>query len=117
MAADLMRYSTHHTHPLTPSPRPPLSNSLTPTPTLTLLSTPGLIVLVPLAGMMVLAFTNGHVVPNPSRVDVSQGVCTDAQGQEVVCCSWQVTAEIWHAHHLLYAFNITTTLKPQGCVT
>jgi hypothetical protein len=47
--------------------------------------------LLPLAGMMLLAITNGTVAPNPARASVAEGgVCRDASGGEVVCCSWEV---------------------------
>lgn len=68
----------------------------------------GLVVIVPLAGMMLLAFMNGHVTSNPARVSVSkpEGVCLDGQGQEVVCCTWQVDG--WVAGYLAYTALITT---------
>lgn len=50
---------------------------------------------------MILAFANGAVVPNPSRAGVDSGVCVDAAGREVMCCSWQVDG--WVPGFMAYA--------------
>lgn len=47
------------------------------------------------------SFTNGHVVYNPARVEgggqgAGQPQCVDAQGQEVMCCVWQVRRACQH---------------------
>ncbi|KIZ03650.1 hypothetical protein MNEG_4304 [Monoraphidium neglectum] len=66
----------------------------------------GVLVLVPLGGMMLLAFTNGHVIPNPSRASIDAGQCLGADGHEVVCCTWQVDS--WVPGYLAYAALVTT---------
>lgn len=67
----------------------------------------GLLVLIPLGGMMLLGFTNGHVVPNPARVKIdAEGACSGADGQAVACCSWQVDS--WVPGYLAYAAVVTT---------
>jgi hypothetical protein len=46
-------------------------------------------VTIPLIFGLILAFANGGVVPSTAVVDIQGGVCTDTQGQEVLCCAWQ----------------------------
>jgi hypothetical protein len=43
-----------------------------------------------LAGVL-LAYTNGGVVPNPAAASFDSGgkACIDGQGQSVTCCAWQ----------------------------
>ncbi|KAI8476195.1 MAG: plasma-membrane choline transporter-domain-containing protein [Monoraphidium minutum] len=67
----------------------------------------GLLVLVPMGGMMLLAFTNGTVVPNPGRAAVEDdGTCAGADGKAVACCSWQVDS--WVPGYLAYAGMVAT---------
>lgn len=54
-----------------------------------LLQLGGLLVTVPLVFGLVLAFANGGVVPNGSVQDIQGSVCSNAQGQEILCCAWQ----------------------------
>jgi hypothetical protein len=46
-------------------------------------------VTIPLIFGLILAFANGGVVPSAAVADIQEGVCTDPQGQEVLCCAWQ----------------------------
>lgn len=66
----------------------------------------GLLVLIPLGGVMLLGFTNGHVVPNPMRASISDAQCFGEDGNQVACCSWEVDS--WVPVYLAYTAVITT---------
>lgn len=48
----------------------------------------GLLAALPLLLGFVAAFANGGVIPNPGVTHIQGAICTDAQGSEVLCCSW-----------------------------
>jgi hypothetical protein len=50
----------------------------------------GLLLVVPMLAGVLLAYTNGGVIPNPAAVSVDAGAkaCLDEQGQAVACCAW-----------------------------
>ncbi|KAG1672799.1 hypothetical protein FOA52_002787 [Chlamydomonas sp. UWO 241] len=56
----------------------------------------GLMVLcAPLLMATLSAVTNGHVAPNPSAAaSPGPGQCTDAEGNEVMCCEWSVDGHV-----------------------
>lgn len=51
------------------------------------LSLGSLVAIAPLCAFLGFAFMNGEVIPNPQRQGSLQ--CVDAEGQDVLCCSWQ----------------------------
>ncbi|WIA40658.1 hypothetical protein OEZ86_004364 [Tetradesmus obliquus] len=55
-----------------------------------LLQAGGLLLIVPMLAGVLLAYTNGGVIPNPAAASVDAGAktCTDDQGQAVACCAW-----------------------------
>lgn len=67
----------------------------------------GGVVLLAMGLMMLLAFANGHVVPNPARAKIADdGTCLGPDGGEVVCCTWQTDS--WVMGYVAYAALVTT---------
>ena len=49
----------------------------------------GLLLALPLAAFMLLAFTNGGVARNPAVAGQEGSACLDGDGRPVACCAWQ----------------------------
>lgn len=55
--------------------------------TTVLLNLAALVAVLPLGAFLGFAVMNGSAIPNPAREGRAE--CVDAQGQEILCCSWQ----------------------------
>ena len=45
---------------------------------------------VPMVALLFVSVTNGHIVPNPAVAGGSGTSCVDAEGNDTLCCAWQV---------------------------